>query len=170
MAFRRSSRTALASVCELVLVVAIATACGGAASGGAVSPQEIAFQGHGTTQQSGNDDGPKVVAATAPGQTGLGALATSTQSGRLYIAVFAGAKRTGGFAVQVERLERDGDRLVVHARFTEPPPGAIVIQVLTSPAHLVSIERARISGVREAVLVDQQGVEVARSPVPQSQP
>jgi hypothetical protein len=153
-----------------LLVAAIATACGGAASGGAVSPQAIAFLDHGTTQQSGNDDGPKLVVATDPRQTGLGQLETSAQSGRLYIAVFAGSKRTGGFAVQLERAERDGDRLLVHARFSEPPPGAIVIQVLTSPAHLVLIERGRISGVREAVLFDQQGVEVARSPVPQSQP
>jgi hypothetical protein len=136
-----------------------------------VSPQAIAFLDHGTTQQSANDDdGPKLVVATQPGPTGLAELATNPQSGRLYIAVFAGAKRTGGFAVAVERVERDGDRVVVHARFTEPPPGAMVIQVLTSPAHLVSVELGRISGAREAVLFDQQGLEVARSLVPQSQP
>ncbi len=146
-----------------------------------MSPEAIAFIDHGTTQQSGNDDGRKLVIATEPGRTGLGPLphqgplplgqlAASAQSGRLYVAVFAGAQRTGGFAVQIDRVGRDGDRIVVHARFTEPPPDAMVIQVLTSPAHLVSIEMARISGVREAVLVDQQGVEVVRSPVPQSQP
>lgn len=135
-----------------------------------MSPQAIAFVDHGTTQQSANDDGPKLLVATEPGRTGLGELAASAQSGRLYIAVFAGAKRTGGFAVQVEEVTRDGDRIAVRARLTEPPADAMVIQVLTSPAHLVSIDLARISGVREAVLVDQQGAEVARTTVPQSQP
>jgi protease stability complex PrcB-like protein len=134
-----------------------------------VSPQAIPFVDHGTTQQSANDGGPKLVVATDLAQTGLGDLATSAQSGRLFIAVFAGNKRTGGFAVQVERVERDGDRVMVHARFTEPPPGALLIQVLTSPAHLVSIDRALSSGVREAVLLDQQGAEVTRSAMPQSQ-
>jgi hypothetical protein len=170
VAFRRYSPIVSASVCELLLVAAIAAACGGAGSGGAVSPLDIPFIDHGTTQQSANDDGPKVVVANDPGQTGLGQLVTSAQTGRTYIAVFAGAKPTGGFAVEVESVTRDGDRIVVHARFAEPPADAFVIQVLTSPAHLVSIERQQISGVREAVLVDQQGAEVARSTVPQSQP
>lgn len=151
-------------------MVATTAACGGAGSGSVVTPDALAFLDHGTTQQSGNDDGPKLIVATDPGRIGLGQLVTSPQGDRLYIGAFAGAKRTGGFAVRVERVERDRDRLVVHARFTEPPPGAIVIQVLTSPAHLVSIERGRLPGVREAVLFDQQGVEVARNPVPQSQP
>ena len=135
-----------------------------------MTPQAIAFVDHGTTQQSANDGGPKLVVATEPGPTGLGPLVTSAQSGRLFIAVFAGAKRTGGFAVEVDSVTRDGDRLVIRARFTEPPPGALVIQVLTSPAHLVSIDRQQSSGVREAVLIDQQGAEVARNTVPQSQP
>jgi hypothetical protein len=134
-----------------------------------VSPQAIPFVDHGSTQQSANDGGPKLVVATDPGRTGLGQLATSAQSGRLFIAVFAGAKRTGGFAVQVEHVERDGDRLMVHARFTAPPPGGLVIQVLTSPAQLISIDRQQASGAREAVLFDQQGAEVTRSTVPQSQ-
>ena len=135
-----------------------------------MSPRDIPFIDHGTTQQSANDDGPKVVVANDPGQTGLSQLVTSAQSGRTYIAVFAGAKATGGFAVQVESVTRDGDRILVHARFAEPPPGALVIQVLTSPAQLVSIDRQQVSGVREALLLDQQGAEVARSTVPQSQP
>jgi hypothetical protein len=135
-----------------------------------VTPQDIAFVDHGATQQSANDDGPKLVVTTDPGRTGLGQLAKSAQGGRLYIAVFAGSKRTGGFAVDVDSVKRDGDRIIVHARFAEPPPGAIVIQVLTSPARLVSIEPSGSSGVREAVLVDQRGGELARSAVPQSQP
>jgi hypothetical protein len=169
----------LASVCELLIVAFVAAACGGAAGGGAVN-QPIPFVDHGTTQQSANDGGPRLVVTTDPSQTGLGPLplqgpppvgqpAPSSQSGRLYIAVFAGSKRTGGFAVQVDRVERQGDRLVVQARFTEPAAGAITIQVLTSPAQLVSIDRSQASGIREAVLVDQKGTELTRITVRQSQ-
>jgi hypothetical protein len=157
----------LRSVCELLVAAAIA-ACDGAA-GGAVS-RPIPFVDHGSTQQSANDDGVRLVVTTEPGSTGLGQLMPSPQSGRLYIAVFAGSKRTGGYAVQVERIERQGDRLQVQARFTEPAPGAITIQVLTSPAQVVSIERGQAAGVRDAALLDQRGTEITRSTVRQSQP
>lgn len=135
-----------------------------------MSPQTVPFVDHGSTQQSANDGGAELVIATDPERTGLGHLATRAQSGRLYIGVFAGAQRTGGFAVRVERIERDGDRLVVRAQFTEPPPGALTIQVLTSPAQLVSIDRQQATGARDAILMDGSGVERARVAVPQSQP
>jgi hypothetical protein len=54
--------------------------------------------------------------------------------------------------------------------FSSPPPGSLTIQVLTSPAHLVSIDRQAAAGAREALLVDQSGSERARVTVPQSQP
>jgi hypothetical protein len=84
------------------------------------------------------------------------------------VAVFQGEQRTGGYAVTVDRIERDGVNLVVRASFHSPPPGSLNIQVITSPAHLVSIERRHASGVREAVLLDQSGTEVGRTAVPQS--
>lgn len=132
--------------------------------------QSIPFTDHGTTQQSGADGGPEIVVATDASQSGLAQLAPNAPAGRLYIAVFAGQQRTGGYAVRVDRIERDGDRLVVRATFTSPSPGALTIQVLTSPAQLVSIDRQSALGVREAVLVDQSDAELARTTVPQSQP
>jgi hypothetical protein len=50
----------------------------------------------------------------------------------------------------------------VRATFGVPGPGAMVTQVLTSPAHVVSIAAADAAGVREAIVLDQTGVEVAR--------
>ena len=134
-----------------------------------MSAQVVPFVDHGKTQLSENDDGPKVALNRDVQGTGLGGLAPNAQTGRLFIAVFAGAKRTGGFAVQVERVSRKGDRLEIHARFAEPPKDALVTQVLTSPAQLVSIDRREASGVRAAILMDSSGVERAHVAVRQSE-
>ncbi len=131
--------------------------------------QVVPFVDHGKTQQSANDDGPKLALSRDVQGTGLGELAADAPGGRLFIAVFAGAKRTGGFAVEVERVAREGDRLEIHARFAEPPKNALVTQVLTSPAQLVSIDRREASGVRAAILTDSSGVERAHVAVRQSE-
>jgi hypothetical protein len=109
------------------------------------------------------------VAGPDPAVAGVGNL-VSPDEGRLYIAVFAGSQRTGGYAIRVAGVDRDGDTLTVRAVFVAPPPGALTIQMLTSPAHLVSIDRQSASGVREILLVDQTAAERARGTVPQSQP
>jgi protease stability complex PrcB-like protein len=163
--FRASSRTAWRSACELALACAVISACGG---GAGLSARDVAFVDHGATQQSGHDGAARIAAATDPAQSGLGALASGAAAGRLYLGVFAGTQRTGGYAIHVDRVERRGDALVVRATFTSPPPDAITIQVLTSPAQLISVEQGSVSGAREAVLLDQSGVERARAPVPQS--
>jgi uncharacterized protein YbjT (DUF2867 family) len=83
--------------------------------------------------------------------------------GRVLVAAFQGQQNTGGYSVQITAIERNGDQLVVHATFVVPGPGAMVTQVLTSPAYVVSIAAADATGLREAILVDQAGVEVARA-------
>jgi hypothetical protein len=153
---------------ELALAVVLAAACGGAGSVGGVSPQSIPFTDHGLTQQAGHGGGPRIAVGTTPAETGLGQVAPAAQAGRLYVGVYAGQQRTGGYGVRVDRIERDGDRLVVRATFIAPAPDALTIQVLTSPAQLVSIERQGVVGVRDAVLVDHTGTERARTTVPQS--
>lgn len=107
--------------------------------------------------------------ATDPAVIGFGELA-SRDDGRLYIAVFAGSQRTGGYGIRVVRVDREGDTLTVRATFSSPPPGALTIQVLTSPAHLVSIHRQSAAGATGIVLVDQAAAERARGAMPQSQP
>ena len=135
--------------------------------------ERVPFTDHGTTQMSGNDDGPRVlVAADERGRAELAALLPSVPAAqdRVYIGVFAGSQRTGGYTVKVDAIERTGDRLVVHATFTAPAPGALTIQVLTSPAQVVSVASASMAGVREVVVVDQSGAERARGSVTQSRP
>jgi hypothetical protein len=131
--------------------------------------RSIPFANHGSPQQSGHEGGPRIVVATDPALTGLGELA-ACDDGRLYIAVFAGSQRTGGYAIRVAGVDRAGDTLRVRAMFSSPEADALTIQVLTSPAHLVSIERLSAAGARDIVLVDQAGAEHARGAVRQSHP
>jgi hypothetical protein len=167
--FRPSSPTVSRSVYELLLAAALLAACGGAGAG-VTQAQNISFVDHGSTQQSGYDGVPRIVVAPDPAQTGgVGELAERDDS-RLYIAVFAGSQRTGGYGIRVVRVDRAGGTLTVRAMFSAPAPDAIVIQVLTSPAHLVSVDRQSAVSARDVVLVDQAAVERARSTVPQSQP
>ena len=134
------------------------------------SPEgSIPFANHGSPQQSAHEGGPRIVAATDPAATGFGALVSRDDS-RLYIAVFAGSQRTGGYAIRVAGVDRAGATLTVRALFVRPAPDALTIQVLTSPAHLVSIERQSAIGARDIVLVDQSAAERARGAVPQSEP
>ena len=110
-------------------------------------------------------------AAIVVGTTGAAAIVAlvpqaSTAPGRMLLAAFAGEQRTGGYGIRVDRVERDGATLVVRATFTEPAPGAIVTQALTSPAHVVSIAQADAVAVREAVLFDSNGTERARVTIP----
>jgi len=137
--------------------------------GGVTQAQSIPFTEHGSTQQSAHDGAPRIAAASDPAILGLGELATRAD-GRLYIAVFAGSQRTGGYGIRVLRVDRADDTLTIRAMFSAPAADAITIQVLTSPAQLVSIDRQSASGAKNIVLIDQSAAERARSPMPQSQP
>jgi hypothetical protein len=138
-----------------------------------VTPRSVPFTDHGTTQQSGNGGGPRlVIGADAGTRAELSSLVADVgvDPARVYLGVFAGTQRTGGYGVRIDGIERVSDRLNIRSTFAAPAAGAISIQVITSPAHVVSIARGELSGVREAVLVDQSGSEKARLSVPQSSP
>lgn len=150
---------------EFFALAALLAGCASGA-GGVSTPPSVPFTDHGATQQSGYGGGARLVLATAPNPTGLGGLAPTGSGGRLYIGVFAGAQRTGGYDVRVDRIERTADTLFIHATVTAPGSSAITIQVLTSPAQLVSIDGLSASGLKTAVLVDQAGAERARATVP----
>jgi hypothetical protein len=152
--------------CELALVAAVA--CGGAGAG-VTDAQNIPFTDHGSTQQSGYEGQPRVVVARDPAATGLGQL-VSRDDRRLYIAAFAGSQRTGGYDIRVVRIDRTGSTLRVRATFSAPAPDALSIQVLTSPAQLVSLALESAASARDVVLLDQAAAERARGTVPQSQP
>lgn len=139
-------------------------ACGGGAglSGGSA----ISFTENVATAQS-EHSGPDplvIVAADASAKARLGGLLARLQLGAedtALVGAFQGQQRTGGYQIRIERLVRSGDTLEVHAAFEAPPPDAITIQVITSPAHVVAVKRADVSGLKRVRLLDTQGKERA---------
>ena len=57
------------------------------------------------------------------------------------IGVFLGTRPTAGYSVQVTKVERDGDAIVVTYREGKPGPDVMAAQMLTTPYQLVSIDR-----------------------------
>jgi protease stability complex PrcB-like protein len=86
----------------------------------------------------------------------------SVPAGRIAVAAFQGEQSSGGYSIHIERIERRGDRLLVHAKFSEPAPGSMNTMALTSPVHVVSIAAVDTKDLMEAVLLDQNGTERAR--------
>jgi hypothetical protein len=69
-----------------------------------------------------------------------------TREGVLFIA--AGERPTGGYAVDVKAIRREGDAIVVDAPVTSPPPDAMVTQALTSPFVVVAVPKVESTDVR----------------------
>ena len=82
--------------------------------------------------------------------------------GRVRVTVRLGEQPTGGYAIAVTHVTRSDMLLTVACETCAPGAGALVTQVLTSPAQTVSIEEGRLRGIRTAVLVDQTAAELAR--------
>ena len=61
----------------------------------------------------------------------------------MILAVFAGEKKTGGYGIEILRIEEDGAARSLNAfvRETSPAPSAIVIQMLTQPYHIVKLRK-----------------------------
>jgi hypothetical protein len=169
-AFRRCSPIAWRSASSAALALVLLAACGSTAgTGGSVSPspstRSIAFTEVAATSQARDDSGEMlIVGMTNASRATISQLVpnVTAPSGRVLVAVFQGQQNTGGYSVQITGIERSGDQLTVRATFGVPGPGAMVTQVLTSPAHVVSIAATDATGVREAILIDDAGVEHVR--------
>jgi hypothetical protein len=53
-----------------------------------------------------------------------------------------GRKNTGGYKVEIEKVEKTDEKLRITVRYSSPPAGAMVIQTLTSPFHFAAIPRS----------------------------
>jgi len=62
-------------------------------------------------------------------------------SKEMVIAIFQGNKSTGGFSVEILRVEKSEVRLLVFYKERVPPPGSMVPQVLTQPYHMIKLQR-----------------------------
>jgi hypothetical protein len=112
-----------------------------------------------------HDSGPAIVVGTNDqSRATLARLVDGAKvpDGRVAVAAFQGQQISGGFSIQIERIERSGDQLLVYAKFSEPAPGSMNTMALTSPVHVVSIAAADAKDLKDAVLLDQTGTEQAR--------
>ena len=57
------------------------------------------------------------------------------------IGIFLGTRPTAGISVEIRRVDRDGDALVVTYRERGPGPGEMAAQMLTMPYQLATIDR-----------------------------
>ncbi len=62
-------------------------------------------------------------------------------SRNLVIAAMLGPRNTGGYAITITHVYRQGTAVRVEIELVEPEPGGMSAQVLTSPYHLVTAER-----------------------------
>lgn len=64
----------------------------------------------------------------------------------MIVAVFSGEKPTGGYSIEITRISEDTTKhaLEVFVRESKPPPGAMVIQALTQPYHIVKLTRIEL--------------------------
>lgn len=64
-------------------------------------------------------------------------------SRQMVIGLFIGARRTGGYRVEVSGVSRDGDTATVHVREQAPATNCRTTQVLTQPFTMISTDKAR---------------------------
>jgi hypothetical protein len=57
----------------------------------------------------------------------------------MVVGLFMGQRPTGGFSTEIVGVEAQPETLIVRYRETQPAPGGMTAQVLTSPYHLVVV-------------------------------
>ena len=154
----------------VVIVLAACRSSGLAPSAASTVPamKSVPFSEVATTQHANYDGGAEIIVGSSSSARGtiMGRVNTATPpSTAVLVGIFQGEQRTGGHAIQTIRIERLGDKLLVHTTFTAPPADGFVTQVITSPAHVVSIAVSDLAGAKTAILLDQAGAERARTDI-----
>jgi hypothetical protein len=147
----------------LLAAIILAVCLGGAC---ATTARAVAFADVASAATSRHEGGPALIIGTTDGaRATIASLrpGLTLPGGIVLVAAFQGQQPTGGFGIRIARIERDGDRLVVRAIFSKPLDNGFVTDLVTSPVHIVSIAASDTFGVREAVLLDETGVERARA-------
>lgn len=65
-------------------------------------------------------------------------------SREMVIAVSMGEQRTGGYSIEIQKIEEGRYSLEVLVSEAFPLPGALVAQVLTQPYHIIKVERREL--------------------------
>lgn len=59
----------------------------------------------------------------------------------MIIAVFEGVKNTGGYDIQIFKINQNGGYLDILVKETSPGPSCFAVQAFTSPFHIVKVEK-----------------------------
>ena len=59
----------------------------------------------------------------------------------MVVGVFLGSRPSGGYQVEITGVRTDGKTLVVQWAERRPGPGQMAAQVMTAPAHIVTVPR-----------------------------
>jgi len=78
------------------------------------------------------------------------------------IAVFRGTQATSGYDTVIERVARQGDKIVVYTQFWEPRPDQVILTMVTSPYHLIKMRRD--NGVSQETELIFQSLVVTPTP------
>jgi hypothetical protein len=73
----------------------------------------------------------------------------------MVLVVTMGQQRTGGYAIEIVKVESAKGRLRISVNHQSPPPGAMVAEVLTAPFHMVAVAKSELKP-EFAVLKAQQ--------------
>ncbi len=65
-------------------------------------------------------------------------------SREMVIAAFMGEQRTGGFSIEIQKVEDKGGLLKVLVQKTLPAPESPVLQVLTQPYHIIKLAKTEL--------------------------
>lgn len=58
-----------------------------------------------------------------------------------YIMIALGERKTGGYSIQVNKVTRKGNDLIIYAEELTPPKDGFVTQVITNPITIISVEK-----------------------------
>jgi len=61
------------------------------------------------------------------------------ENDHVYLIISRGFKSTGGYTLTVDNIKRKGNTFFIEVTYINPPPEAIVIQVITSPAAIIDL-------------------------------
>lgn len=59
----------------------------------------------------------------------------------IVIAVFMGERQTGGYGIEIRRVVKHKEEIVVHVEEQHPQPDSLVTMALTQPYHIVVIPK-----------------------------
>lgn len=84
---------------------------------------------------------------------------------KILLALHRGMCRTGGYSVEIRRVDRKGKQVVLSARLRDPPEEAFVTLVFTYPRDFIALSRRDLpSGRRlDFIAVDEKGRKVGQA-------